>query len=378
MPWQECDAVSQRVRFLAEVSDGLFTMTELCARYRISRKTGYKWLARAGELRDRTRRPHHCPSAVPAPVVTRIRDLRHAFGWGPRKLRALLIKEGQLAVPARSTVALILRREGLIAPRRRRAQSQAAPAPRTAMNEANAVWTADYKGHFRTADGAWCYPLTVMDGFSRYLLACATVAAPRTDETQRVFTRIFRTYGLPLVIRTDNGEPFASPTTIGRLSRLAVWWIRLGIAVERIDPGRPDQNGRHERFHRTLDETRRGGPAADVSSQQRRFRHHRRIYNDLRPHEALADRTPGSLYAASPRAFPRRPPEVEYSVAHVVRHVLPSGAFRWHGRDVYLTRVLVGERIGLLPAADGLWTIYFGTYRVGQFDERGHRLIRVD
>lgn len=378
MPWLECDAVSERVRFLAEMGDGLYSMTELCARYRISRKTGYKWLERAGELRDRSRRPHHCPTAVPGRIIDRIRTLRQAFGWGPRKLRALLINEGHADVPARSTVALILQREGLIVPRPRRARAQPGRAPTTPMGEPNAVWTADYKGPFRTGDGAWCYPLTVMDGFSRFLLACSTVPGQRTADTQRVFTRIFKTYGLPAVIRTDNGEPFASPTTISRLSRLAVWWIRLGIEVERIEPGRPDQNGRHERFHRTLDETRRGGPAADVAAQQRRFRHHRRIYNELRPHEALADRTPASLYTASPRTFPARLPEIDYSTAHVVRHVLPSGGFRWRGQDVYLTRVLVGERIGFLPTQDGLWTIYFGAFRVARFDERANRVVRPD
>jgi putative transposase len=255
---------------------------------------------------------------------------------------------GVTPVPARSTIALILKREGLIERRVRRPGPQGVRAARTPMSAPNVVWTADFKGEFRTGDGAWCYPLTVMDGFSRYLLACTVLPGPRTD----------------------NGEPFASPTTIGRLSRLAVWWIRLGIAVERIDPGCPAQNGRHERFHRTLDETRRGGPAASSTAQQRRFRHHRRIYNEVRPHEALNDQTPASLYAPSARVFPERLPPMEYSAAHVVRRVGPSGCFRWAQHRIHLTRVLDGQSIGLLPVADGRWTVYFGGVRLGQFDER--------
>jgi putative transposase len=374
MPWQECNAVSERLRFLGDVADGFYSMTELCERYQISRKTGYKWLERGGELRDRSRRPAHHPHAVAASVVARIRALREEFGWGPRKLQTLLTRVGVTPVPARSTIALILKREGLSERRVRRPRPQALRTARTAMSAPNVVWTADFKGEFRTADGAWCYPLTVMDGFSRYLLTCTVVPGPQTAATRRVFTRVFREYGLPDVVRTDNGKPFASPTTIGRLSRLSVWWIRLGIAVERIDPGRPDQNGRHERFHRTLDETRRGGPAADAIAQQRRFRHHRQIYNEIRPHEALHERTPASVYAPSARPFPERLPAMEYSAAHVVRRVGPSGCFSWAQRQIHLTHVLEGEAIGLLPVADGRWTIYFGGVRLGQFDERHKRV----
>lgn len=374
MPWQESNAVSERLRFLADVADGLYSMTELCAQYEISRKTGYKWIERGGELRDRSRRPSHHPNAVAESVIDRIRALREEFGWGPRKLHTLLARLGVTPVPARSTIALILKREGLSECHRRRPRPQRLRTARTVMSGPNVVWTADFKGEFRTADGAWCYPLTVLDGFSRYLLTCTVVPGPQTAVTQRVFTRVFREYGLPQVLRTDNGEPFASPTTIGRLSRLSVWWLRLGIAVERIDPGRPDQNGRHERFHRTLDETRRGGPAADATAQQRRFRHHRRIYNDVRPHEALNDETPASHYTPSSRMFPERLPAMQYSPAHIVRRVGPSGCFSWGQRRIHLTRVLDGETIGLLPVADGRWTIYFCSVRLGQFDERHNRV----
>ena len=378
MPWQESNTVSERLRFLADVADGLYSMTELCEHYQISRKTGYKWLARGGEVQDRSCRPAHHPNAIAEPVVARIRALRAEYGWGPRKLQTLLRRLGVTPLPARSTIALILRREGLSARRSRRARAQAIRSARTAMSGPNVVWTADFKGEFRTRDGAWCYPLTVMDGFSRYLLACAVVPGPQTGVTQQVFTRVFREYGLPQVLRTDNGEPFASPTTLGRLSRLSVWWIRLGITVERIDPGCPAQNGRHERFHRTLDETRRDGPAADPVAQQRRFRHHRRIYNEVRPHEALNDQTPASRYVPSPRVFPERLPALDYSAAHVVRHVGPSGCFSWAQHQIHLSRVLDGQPIGLLPVADGCWTIYFGAMRLGHFNERRKRVETCD
>jgi len=378
MPWQERNAVSERLRFMAEVSDGLYSMTELCARYGISRKTGYKWLARGGDLQDRSRRPGQHPRAIPAAVIARITALRHTHRWGPQKLHWLLEREGMTPLPARSTIALILSREGLVCAPPRRPRPQRLRTARTAMSAPNVVWTADFKGPFRTGDGAWCYPLTVMDGFSRFLLACAVVGQPRTVPTQRVFTRVFREYGLPDVLRTDNGEPFASSTTLGRLSRLSVWWIRLGIQVERIDPGCPEQNGRHERFHRTLDETRYAGPATNGAAQQRRFREHRRTYNEVRPHAALNGQPPAAVYTPSPRPFPAQLPPLEYSAAHVVRRVGPSGCFRWQQRHVHLTRVLHGEDIGLLPIADGRWAVYFATVRLGEFCERAHRMQTSD
>ena len=380
MPWQVSEPMSQRVQFVAEVADGIYSMTELCERYRISRKTGYKWLARGGDLRDQSRRPAHTPAATAPATVKLIREVRQAHPtWGPRKLRVLLERRGVPVVPARSTIALILQREGLSQRRRRRPGRQRVAGPLTPMTAPNVVWTADFKGEFRTQDGAWCYPLTVVDGFSRYLLTCYGLAGPRTGVTRRVFERAFREYGLPEILRTDNGEPFASATTVGRLSRLSVWWIRLGIRVERIAPGRPDQNGRHERFHRTLlQDTLQPRTARDRGAQQRRFRRYRVLYNDVRPHEALKDATPASLYTPSPRSFPARLPSVEYSAAHLVRRVGPSGGFAWRGGQVQLTKVLNGEDVGLLPTGDGLWVVYFGTLRLGHLDERLGRMKKSD
>ena len=380
MPWQVSDPMSQRVQFVAEVADGLFTMTELCARYGISRKTGYKWRARAGDLRDRPRRPRQSPTAVAPTTVALIRALRQAYPtWGPRKLRRMLQRRGVEPLPARSTIALVLRREGLISPRRRRPARCGAPPPHTPMTAPNQVWTADFKGEFCTQDGAWCYPLTIMDGCSRFLLACQVLARPRTTETRAVFERVFRRYGLPQVVRTDNGEPFASPISCGRLSRLAVWWIRLGIHVERIAPGCPAQNGRHERFHRTLlADTLRPQAARTRRAQHARFRQYRRLYNEVRPHEALADQTPASVYVPSPRAWPARLPALEYSAAHLVRRVGPSGSVTWRNRRVSLSHVLEGEDVGFLPINDGLWAVYFGSLRLGLFDERLGRIKNRD
>lgn len=380
MPWQVSDPMSQRVQFVAEVADGIYSMTELCERYRISRKTGYKWLARGGDLRDQSRRPEHSPAATAPTTVALIREVRQAHPtWGPRKLRVLLERRGVPVVPARSTIALILQREGLSQRRRRRPGRQHVDRSLTPMTAPNVVWTADFKGEFRTQDGAWCYPLTVVDGFSRYLLTCYGLDGPRTGLTQRVFERAFREYGLPDILRTDNGEPFASPTTVGRLSRLSVWWIRLGIRVERIAPGRPDQNGRHERFHRTLlQDTLQPRAARDRAAQQRRFRRYQALYNDVRPHEALKDATPASLYTPSPRSFPTRLPSVEYSAAHLVRRVGPSGGFAWRGGQVQLTKVLNGEDVGLLPTGEGLWAVYFGAVRLGHLDERLGRMKKPD
>jgi transposase InsO family protein len=378
MPWQVSNPMSQRVQFVAEAADGFFTMTELCRRYGISRKTGYKWIARGGDLRDRSRRPHQLSTTAPA-TVARILALRRQYGWGPRKLRKLLTLAGVRPVPARSTIAGILRRAGVSVSRRRRSARPYGPAPQTAMTAPNVVWTADFKGEFRTQDGRWCYPLTVVDGFSRYLLACQGLAAPRTALTRPVFERVFRRYGLPAVLRTDNGEPFASATSLGRLSRLSVWWLRLGIQVERIAPGRPEQNGRHERFHRSLvAATLQPTVARHARAQQRRFRDYQRLYNGVRPHEALQDQTPAAVYMSSPRAFPTRLPPLEYSAAHVVRRVGPSGSFHWRGHVVHLSHVLTGEDVGLLPVGEGLWTVYFATRRLGLFDERLGRMKRAD
>lgn len=237
----------------------------------------------------------------------------------------------------------------------------------------NEIWTTDFKGQFRTRDAQLCYPLTIVDQFSRYVVACRGLAGPTTAATMATFRRAFQTYGLPRVIRSDNGEPFAA-CSLGRLSRLSVWWIRLGIRPELIAPASPYQNGAHERFHRTLKRETTCPPAADRPAQQRRFARFRRVYNDQRPHEALAQRPPARLYDVSSRPMPRAVPPLQYPGHFEVRRVDASGHVKWSSRALTISTVLRAEDIGFEPLDDGLWELHFGPVRLGRFDERRHRI----
>src|SRR6185436_2359028 len=266
-------------------------------------------------------------------------------------------------------------------PRRRRPRPGHPGKPQTPMAAPNTVWTIDFKGHFRTQDGIYCYPLTVVDGFSRYLLACKGLPHPSHDGVYRTLERTFREYGLPEILRSDNGAPFASQA-IRRLSRLAVWWIRLGIAPELIEPSHPEQNGRHERFHRTLKDGTARPSRAILVCQQRRFDHFRHEYNHERPHRALEGDSSAMRYVASPRPYPAKPPQVEYPAHFEVRRVSRNGGIRWKHTSLIATNngwvnvssVLAEEYVGLEEIADGVWSMYFGPVLLGRFDERTKRL----
>jgi putative transposase len=376
MPWQEVLPMDLRRQFVHDVLRGVAPFAELCRAYRISRRTGYKWLRRfeaeglAG-LRDRSRRPHTCPHAVAPAVVAALLEARHRHpSWGPRKLLALVRQRAPAAAwPARSSVARLLRRYGLSAPRRRRRRLGHPGRPLTPLLAPNAVWTADFKGQFRTGDGVYCYPLTVADGYSRYLLACVALTGTTVAESRPVFERLFRNYGLPEQIRTDNGVPFATGA-LGRLSALSVWWVRLGIRPELIEPARPYQNGRHERMHLTLKRETARPPQASRQRQQRRFDAFRAEFNHERPHEALADATPASAYQPSVRPYPVRLPPLEYPSHFEVRRVSRNGGIRWHKRWVNVSHVLGEEVVGLTEIDDGEWDLYFGPLRLGRFHER--------
>lgn len=377
--------MDQRVQFLSDYQRGVAPMTELCARYAISRKTGYKWLGRYTDdgptgLLERSRRPHSCPHASDPLVMEALIELRRRHPrWGPKKLLTVLgRRHPQWSRPAASTLGARLKREGLVlaTPRRRRAIGDHPGPAHTPMQASNAVWTIDFKGQFRLGTGAYCYPLTIMDGWSRYLLGCDGLLTTTYEQTRRVLLRVFDRYGLPAVIRSDNGSPFAAPA-LGRLSRLSVWWIRLGIRPELIEPGQPQQNGRHERFHRTLKAETAQPPAATVSAQQHRFDGFRREYNHERPHEALDQQCPGDRYVASPRRRPARVPLVEYPAHFEIRRVGQNGCFSWHQRYVTVSQVLIGEDIGLEEIDDGIWNVSFGPVRLGQFDERTAQLTAV-
>jgi putative transposase len=374
VPWRETSAVDERLRFIAEYLDGMVTMTDLCTQYGISRETGYKWVARfeadgpAG-LHDRSRRPHGSPTATPPAVVQALLAARRRHPrWGPKKL---LAHGWPLPTrPALSTASALLKQHGLVVPRRRRTRPGHPGRPTTPLTTPNVVWTIDFKGQFRTGDGTWCYPLTVADACTRYLLACQALPSVRTAPTRATLERVFRRFGLPDRIRSDNGAPFATSWALGHLSPLAVWWIRLGIVPERIEPGCPAQNGRHERMHRTLKADTARPPATTARAQQRRFTAFRRAYNEERPHEALEQRPPAQLYVPSTRPYPARLLPLEYAPSHVVRRVGPSGSLTWHSRRLSVSHTLIGQDVGLLEVDDARWAVYFGPVLLGHFDER--------
>ena len=368
--------MDQRRLFINDHRHSVFPFTELCARYGISRKTGYKWIARFEgggylALADLTRRPRSCAHRTPTATEEAILTVRrrHPF-WGAKKLLKLCRRRNpEWTWPARSTTCSILKRNGLIPEVRRRRQLGHPGRPMKPMAAPNEIWTADFKGEFKTLDGLYCYPLTIADGFSRYLLDCRALLSPCHEATERHFTRLFKKYGLPRVIRTDNGAPFAS-IALGRLSRLSVWWIKLGIFPELTEPASPQQNGRHERMHKTLKQATVRPPAADLVAQQRRFDRFRTEFNHERPHEALDQETPASQYAPSPRPFPKHLPKMEYPAHFERRLVSHNGGIRWKHRWVNVTSVLMEEHVGLEEVDDGIWNVYFGPMQLGQFDER--------
>jgi putative transposase len=382
MPWRETCAMNERMSFIVEAARGDETMSELCARYGISRKTGYKWVARhrgegAEGLRERSRAPLVHGLARDGALVGRVLELRGQWpSWGPRKLRAKLgMLHPDWALPAASTIGDWLRREGLTRGRSVRRRCPPYTQPFRAITAANDVWSVDFKGWFRTKDGARCDPLTVSDAFSRYVLACQVVGRPDETHVRPVFDRLFCEYGLPLAIRSDNGPPFAT-VGAGGLSVLAVWWLKLGIGCERIEPGKPEQNGRHERMHGTLKAETAVPPATTVAAQQVRFDEFRRVFNEERPHEGLEQQLPAWLYAASPRVYPRALREPEYEAAAAVRRVRSTGQIKWGGEMVFISEVLIGEPVGITETAAGDWRVCYGPIELGFIGRKTKRLSR--
>ncbi len=382
MPWQPVSTMDQKLAFVNDYFRRTFpTMTELCAHYEIAPKTGYKFVHRFEAngrqgLLELSRRPHRCPDATVARVVDAIVELRERHpSWGAAKLRGVLQKRHRGTTwPAPSTIARILNRHGLVQPRHRRAHvPRAAHVAHVVAEAPNHVWTADFKGQFRTGDGRYCYPLTVMDRFSRFLLECQALLRPSEDATRRCFERLFTVFGLPTILRTDNGAPFAS-SGLDALSHLSVWWMRLGITLERTRPGHPEDNGSHERFHRTLKRETARPPAGSCAAQQRRFAAFGPEYNYVRPHEALGQVPPGDQYRPSSRSLPTRLPPVEYPGHFEVRSVGASGNIGWNGDHVFVSHTLHGQRLGFEEIDDGIWAVYFCAHRIGRFDERAKQL----
>jgi transposase InsO family protein len=375
--------MDQRLQFIAEHLKRQRSVAELCGEFGISRKTGYKWVRRYTEagpqgLQERSRRPLAHPAAVSQDLIGRLVALRLKHPrWGPKKLLAwLAAHEPEWHLPVASTVGQILARRQLVKRRRRHAHAVPSTTPLRTYDAPNAVWCADFKGHFPVA-GQRCHPLTISDGHSRFLLRCVALTKPRWRPTRRGFEAAFRAYGLPAAIRTDNGPPFAA-LGVGGLSRLAVWWIRLGIIPERIKPGRPDQNGRHERMHRTLKAETARPPRSSFRAQQRAFDGFRQEYNHERPHEALGQATPASVYRPSRRPYPTTLSEPTYPADYLTARAYPNGVISVQGTQWYLSHALAGELVGLQPVDEARWVVYFGPVAVGLIDKlhaqpRGYR-----
>jgi putative transposase len=381
MPWKASSVMDERTRFVLEHERKLYTMTELCEIYDIARETGYYWLRRYQQggleaLQDRDRAPERHPNQMPEGTEAAVLELRRAhMRWGPRKLKRVLEREApQRPWPAASTIGALLAREGLVIARKKRRRAPPYTEPFASADAPNRVWCADFKGWFQTQDGQRVDPLTITDAHSRYLLRCQRVAKTNGEHVQAVFEAAFREYGLPQAMRTDNGAPFASRAIAG-LSRLAVWWMKLGIVPERIAAGHPEQNGRHERMHRTMKQETATPPEANPHAQQRAFHRFRREYNEQRPHEALGMQTPSAVYTPSTRAYPARVREPEYGSSMHVRRVRRRGSFSWKKQDVFLSETLIGEPIGLLPVDDRIYTVYFAAFPIACFDSRRRTIL---
>jgi putative transposase len=373
--------MDQRTQFVADAQRGLFDMSTLCARYGVSRKTGYKWLARyAAEgprgLHDRSHAPHRCPHRIDRELAGLLLATRRAHPrWGPAKLLQYLRPRHPRVEswPAVSTVADLLKRHGLVQRRRRRRPTLHPGVVPIATSAPNDLWTADFKGQFRTRDGVYCYPLTIADQHTRYLLRVEALPSIRAAGARRVFERAFREYGLPRAIRTDNGVPFAN-TGLHGLTQLGVWWMRLGIQHQRIRPGSPQENGAHERMHRTLKAETTRPPAADLAGQQRAFHAFRREYNTVRPHAALAGEPPAARYTPSERAYPAELPPLEYPGHFTVKRVTNAGTIRCKDRLLFLANALKQHHVGLEERDDGLWSLYLGQVLIGTIDERTRKV----
>lgn len=381
MPWLETAPMEQRERFIADRLRAPYSMTELCARYGVSRKTGYKWLGRfaaEGErgLEDRSHAPRRCPHRIASSMAALLCATRRAHpSWGPAKLLDYLRPRHPeiRSWPAASTVGDLLARRGLVRKRRRRRPVRhpgSVPIHTTAPND---LWTADFKGHFRTRDGIYCYPLTIADQHTRFLIACDGLPSVKTLGARSVFEKAFREYGLPAAIRTDNGVPFATSAIHG-LSPLNVWWMRLGIQHQRIRPASPQENGAHERMHKTLKAEAILPPRGNRQAQQRAFNTFRAEFNTERPHSALAGDPPGARYFESARPYPSRLPTIEYPGHFLVKRITNAGTFRLKHKLLFLATPLKGQFIGLEETADGIWSIYFGQVLLGRVDEREMRI----
>ena len=381
MPWKENSLMDQKIQLIVDYQRHAMSISELSQLYGVSRRIVYKWINRylrygPDGLHDRSRKPAHSPRHTPEHIVSALLEARTRHpSWGPKKLLPLLAKRYPVdELPARTTAFEILGRHGLIPKKRQRRTIGHPGKPTTAILAPNDLWCADFKGHFKTGDGRYSDPLPITDAHSRFLLACQGLNSTAVHEAKPVFTRVFKEFGLPQRIRTDNGVPFAT-NTLGRLSSLSAWWIRLGVMPELIEPGKPQQNGRHERMHRTLKAETIRPAAANLRAQQRKFNRFIEEFNTERPHEALDMHTPSEIYSPSKRDMPNRILPLEYPDRFEVRLVSTNGGVRWHHKWLNVSVVCAGEYIGFEEIDDGIWNVYFGPLKLGRFNER---LLRIE
>jgi putative transposase len=383
MPWKECHVMDERLRFVARLLEGE-KMAPLCAEFGISRKTGYKVYERykdcgVGAFSDRSRRPHRQANRLPPPIEATIVRLKREYpGWGAPKIREKLRQQWPTTphLPAISTVHAVLDRAGLVH-RRRRRRRRATGTELSRPTEPNALWCADYKGEFMLGNRRYCYPLTITDFASRYLLTCEALTTTQEKFAFTVFERTFKDFGLPRVIRTDNGVPFASAHAIYGLSKLSVWWLRLGIEIERIKPGHPEQNGRHERMHLTLKREATKPAVANVLQQQARFDAFVTQFNQERPHQALEMKVPADVYARSPRSY-RGLEDLTYPFHDQTITVTHCGRICFKGQKVNLSHVFAGQNVGVTQVGERIWLVTFMHYDLGYFDDETCRLEPID
>jgi transposase InsO family protein len=380
MIWKETCAMEERMRFVDAVVENTEPFAVVCRRFGVSRKTGYKWLARyqvegVDGLKDQSRAPLHHAQAMTARIAELCLAVRRAHPtWGPVKVKAWLEQHRpKIDWPAASTIGALFDREGLTVKRIVRRRSPPSSVPFGQCTTANDIWCMDFKGWFVTGDGKRCEPMTLSDAYSRYLLRCQALVRNDGDHVWPVLDAAFREFGLPHRLRSDNGSPFAS-TGAGGLSQLSVKVIKAGVLPERIKPGKPQQNGRLERFHLTLQQDTASPPAPTLRAQLERFRSYQRLYNEERPHQALSNEVPAARYAASPRRFDGILREPEYSADHEVRRVRHGGEIRWQGDTIYITAALAGEPIGLIETDDGGWSVSYGPIDLGVIAHGDNRL----
>ena len=383
MGWREYSKMDEKLKFIARYLEGE-KIAPLCRDFGVSRVTGHNLIKRykmMGQcaLVEQKRTPHHYANKLPIAVEALILDLKREYtNWGAPKIREKIIKKhSDVKTPAISTIHAVLDRHGLVKHRKGRKRYKNKGTVLNHVKHPNELWCADYKGEFMMGNKQYCYPLTIMDYTSRYLLSCDALASTREEFAFEVFTRAFKEYGLPKAIRTDNGCPFASAQSFYKLTKLSVWWMRLGIQVERIQPGRPQQNGRHERMHLTLKQETTRPPRNNLIAQQEEFDKFIRIYNTERPHQGIRNKYPSEIYKPSKRELKSLEP-LYYPFHDQTVRVSQCGRICTRGFKVSLSRAFAGHEVGIKEMENNIWVVSFLDYDLGYFDDKSHRVEPVE